>query len=180
MPYPSWFDSEYFSHHDEYLDNTIWCICNTTLPSLYRLLLHFSHIYNDCEECASSRYHYKYRRHVYEYDDEDKYKSKLENEDSEEIIIQIKNIIKKNPKMLKIKIIDMTPIELIIRLDKILDIEDTHPFLKHREHGKIRTNQHTLYEIKKYCEFEYLKYELVKTVELKYIKNSKHIGNDGT
>jgi len=176
--YMPWMNSEYWRPNIEYLDSATWCICNTNLPSLYRLLLHFSYIYTDCEECSSSRYKYKYRRHVYEYEDEDKYKSKLENEDSEEIIIQIKNLIKKNPKILKIKIIDMTPLELINSLDKILYVEDTHPFLKYREHCEIRTHQHTLYEILKFANFEYLKYELVKTVAFTYIKNSNHIGNN--
>ena len=165
---------------DEYLDNSIWCMCNTNLPSVYRLLLHFSSIYNDCEECSTSRYNYKYRRHIYEYDDEDKCKLKVENEDSEEIEIQIKNIIKKNPKILFEKVMNFTPLELIDILDKILDIEDTHPFLKYREHSKIRANQYTLYNIKKYANFEYLKYEIVKTVKSKYIEKSNHIGIDAT
>lgn len=180
MDYYSWMDSEYFNNQDEYLDDSSWCICNTNLPSLYRLLLHYSYIYTDCEKCSSSRYYYKYRRHVYEYDDEDKCKSKLENEDSEEIKIQIKNIIKKNPKILFKKVNNFTPLEFIDKLDNILDVEDTHPFLKCREHGKIRANQHSLYKIKQYANFEYLKYQIVKTVAFKYIKQSNHIGIDAT
>jgi hypothetical protein len=101
----------------------------------------------------------------------------LENKD---ILLKIKNIIKKNPEILKIKFMNMTPLEFINRLVKILDIETTDPYLKHRVYTEIRANQYYLYEIKKYGEFEYLKYELVKTVAFKYIKNANHIGIDGS
>ena len=174
----------YWNNTIEYLndleDETRWCICNNEIPSLYRLLLQFSYIYNDCNKCFSSRYHAKYRKHVYEYADEDKCKLDLENEDQEEILIQIKNIIKKNPKILYEKVNGITPLEFINKLDKILDIEDTHPFLKHREHCEIRRNQHSLNEILQFEKFEYLKYEIIKTVACKSIKNSNHNGADAT
>lgn len=173
-----WMHSEYWNSTTEYLDSTTWCICNSKLPSLYRLILHFSYIYTDCDTCSTYRYKYKYRKHIYEYADEDKQKLELENEDEDEIIIQIKNLIKNNPKIISMKVLDFTPIELITKLDKILDVEDTHPFLKYREHGEIRTNQHHLYEILKFANFEYLKYELVKSVAFRYIKNSNHIGHN--
>ena len=174
----NWMRSEYWNPNNEYLDIEIWCICNHTLPTIHRLLLHFSYIYNDCDICFGSRNEYKYRKHIYEEEDEDKIKLNLENEDDEEIIIQIKNIIKKNPKILYIKFLDFTPIEFINRLDNILDVEDTHPFLKYREHCKIRKNQHNLYEILKFAKFEYLTNELIKNSAYRYIKNSNHIGNN--
>ena len=57
-------------------------------------------------------------------------------------------------------------------------MEDTQPFLKYREHGEIRKNQHKLYEILKFAKFEYLKCELIKRTAYRYIKNSNHIGNN--
>ena len=170
-------DNDYWNSPCEYLDSTTWCMCNSNLPSLYRLILHFSYIYTDCDTCFKSRYKYKYRKHIYEYDDEDKDKLELENEDEDEIIIQIKNLIKKNPKVVSMKFLDFTPIEFIKKLDSILDVEDTFPFLKYREHSEIRLNQHYLYDILKIAKFEYLSYELVKAVAFRYIKNSNHIGN---
>ena len=173
-----WMLSEYWNSTYDYLDIDVWCICNHNLPSLYRLLLHFSYIYIDCEKCFIYRYEYKYRKHIYDDEDEDKKQLDLENEDEEEILIQIKNIIKINPKILYIKFLDFTPIEFINKLDTILDVEDTHPFLKYREHGEIRKNQHKLYEILKFAKFEYLKCELIKSTSYRYIKNSNHIGNN--
>ena len=175
--------SPYWDATVEYLDvledsGSNWCICNTKLPSLYRLVLHFSYIYTECDKCSYSRYKYKYRKHIYDDEDEDKKQLDLENEDEEEILIQIKNIIKINPKILYIKFLDFTPIEFINRLDNILDVEDIHPFLKHREHCKIRKNQYNLYEILKFAKFEYLKCELIKSTSYRYIKNSNHIGNN--
>jgi hypothetical protein len=175
----AWMDSEYWNSSSEYLDSSIWCVCNPKLPSLCRLILHFSYIYTDCDICFSSRYKYKYRKHIYEYADEDKHKLELENEDDDEILIQIKNLIKNNPKIVYMKMMDITPIELIHKLDTILDVEDTHPFLKHREHCKIRYNQHNLFEILKFAKIVYLNYELGKNVAFRYIKNSNHIGNRG-
>ena len=177
--------SSYWDATIEYLDvledsESNWCICNTKLPSLYRLVLQFSYIYTECDKCSNSRYQYKYRKHVYEYDDQDKYKLQLEHNDDEEILIQIKNIIKINPKIVYMKIMDITLLELINTLDNILEVEDTHPFLKHREHCEIRCNQHSLNEILKFAKFEYLKYEMLKNVAFRFIKNSNHIGTDVT
>ena len=166
------------------LDQSIWCLCNTNLPSLYRLLLHFSYVYTTCNRCFNSRYQYKYRRYVYEYADlnDDTYLGVSPNEDLDDIVIQIKNNIKnnikKNPKVLYTKVMNETPLELIIKLDTILEEEDHEPYLKFRHHCKIRGNQHTLYDIQKFAKFEYLKYELVKTVAFRYIKNSNHIGHN--
>lgn len=180
----AWMSMSYWDCKPECLDvledSSRWCICNTNLPSLHRLLLHFSYIYTDCDKCFNSRYEYRYRKHIYEYADEDKNKLKLENEDHEEIIIQIKNIIKKNPKIVYMKIMDITLLELINILDNILELETIYPFLKHREYCEIRCNQDSLHEIKKYGEFEYLKYELVKKVAFRFIKNSNHIGTDAS
>jgi hypothetical protein len=166
-------DSNYF--YDQ-----LWCLCNHNLPSLYRLLLHFSYIYTNCNKCFISRYKYKYRKHIYEYDDEDKDKLELENEDEDEINIQIKNIIKKNPKILYIKVLGFTPLEFINKLDNILEEEDNGPYLKYKNHCEIMTNKNYLYKILKFANFEYLKYEFVKGVAFRYIKNSKHIGNNAT
>ena len=162
----------------EYDDDNSLCICNPKNTVLDTHLLHFSYIYIDCEKCFIYRYEYKYRKHIYDDEDEDKKQLDLENEDEEEILIQIKNIIKINPKILYIKFLDFTPIEFINKLDTILDVEDTHPFLKYREHGEIRKNQHKLYEILKFAKFEYLKCELIKSTSYRYIKNSNHIGNN--
>ena len=176
----SWMNSDYWDANCNYIDGTIWCVCNTNLPSLYRLILHFSYIYTDCDKCFNSRYQYRNRKHIYEYADEDKYKLNIENEDDEEIVIQIKNSIKRNPKIVSMTIMNITLLELIDTLDDILEVEDKHPFLKHREHCEIRCNQHILSEIKKYAKIEYLNYELFKNVAFRYIKNSNHIGTDDT
>lgn len=176
----AWMNSDYWNNQNDYLYQDVWCICNTKLPSLYRLILHFSYIYDNCQECSEFKYNYRCRKHIYEYDDEDKDKLNLENEDSEEVEIQIKNIIKKNPKLLYIKFMNFTPLELINKLDKILDIEDTHPFLKYREHCQIRANQHCLYEIKKYAEFEYLKYELYKNIAFRDIQKLNNVGHNAS
>jgi hypothetical protein len=172
-------NNDYWNSPCEYLDSTTWCMCNFNLPSLYRLILHFSYIYTTCDTCSTSRYKYKYRKHIYEYADEDKHKLELENEDEDEIMIQIKNLIKKNPKVVSMKVLGFTLIEFISKLDAILDVEDTYEYLKYREHCEIRCNQHHLYDILKISNFEYLNYELVKSVAFRYIKNSNHIGNRG-
>ena len=70
-------------------------------------------------KCFHSRYEYQHRKHIYEYADEDKDKLDAENTDIDEINIQIKNIIKKNPKILFRKVANITPLELINKLDDI-------------------------------------------------------------
>jgi hypothetical protein len=173
-------NSDNLDYHDDCIETYNWCICNTNLPSLYRLLLHFSYVYTSCNKCFHSRYEYQHRKHIYEYADEDKVKLDLENKDIDEVDIQIKNIIKKNAKILYIKFINITPLEFIDKLDKILEEEDNEPYLKYRHHCEIRRNQHYLYEILIFAKFEYLKYELVKKVAFRYIRNSNHVGNNAT
>jgi hypothetical protein len=164
-----------------YLDKEKWCVCNPNLPSLYRLLLHFSYVYTTCDTCHTVKYKYKHRRYIYENEDlqDHTYSGELENEDLEDIILQIKNSIKQNPKVLFIKVMDLTPLELITRLNTILEEEHNDPFLKYMYHCQIRMNQCDLDHIQKFAKFEYLKYELVTTVAYRYIQNSNHIGNNG-
>jgi len=154
-------ETDYLYSDDVYLDDNIWCICNTTLPLLYRLILYFSYLYDKCGECC--------RYKIVDIID------MLENKD---ILLKIKNIIKKNLKILQIKFMDMTPLEFINRLYKILDIETTQPYLKHRVYAQIRANQHYLYKIEKYINIEHPKYLLEKNFAFIYIKNSNHIGNN--
>ena len=154
-------ESDYLYSDDVYLDETIWCVCNTTLPVLYRLILYFSYLYDKCGECC--------RLKIVDIVD------MLENKD---ILLKIKNIIKKNPKILQIKFMNMSLLEFVNRLVKILDIETTAPYLKHRVYAQIRANQHYLYKIEKFINIEYPKYLLEKSFAFIYIKNSHHIGNN--
>ena len=157
----TWMNSDYFIDDCDYLDEDLWCTCNCSVPLLYRLILEFSYLYETCRECNPD----------YTTDETIDYK---------EILMQIKNIIRKNPNVLTTKMMDMTPMDFINRLDKILDKEDTHPFLKYREHAQIRANQHSLYTIKKFIIIEYPQEQLEKKFAFRYIKNSNHIGNDET
>lgn len=174
-----WMDSICLDSDCEYLDEIhghnefSWCVCNNTLPTLYRLLLHFSYLYKTCRECRMIRYKYENR---YKY--EDKYFENPELIDNQEISIQIKNIIKKNTKIIHAKFMNMTPVEFIIRLYKCVHVEDIDPFLKHRNHQKIRCSQHYLSEINKFINIQYKVYELEKSFAFIYIKHSNHIGND--
>ena len=154
-------ETDYLYSDDVYLDETIWCVCNTTLPLLYRLILYFSYLYDKCCDC----------RHIEIVDIVDM----LENKD---IILKIKNIIKKNLKILQIKFMNMSPLEFVNRLVKILNIETEYPYLKHRVYAQIRANQYYLYQIENFINIEYPKYLLEKNFAFIYIKNSNHIGNN--
>jgi hypothetical protein len=143
------------------------CHCNPKNSELDKHLLCFSDLYTDCNLCLN-----------YTHDDREEHDKNEESFNTDEAYKEIKNLITQKPELVfKKNYMGMYPLEFINLLYKVLR-------LKHdgNDNGKgtlyaLSIKEH-LDKIIHTIELEYFKYDLLKSVAFRYIKNSNHIGNN--
>ena len=140
------------------------CYCNSKNTKLDELILCFSYLLTDCKKCFIDYGDYSDCEFEYEFDgnNEGTYK-------------EFKKLIKQNPEIVFIKNnFGLYPLELVELLFKTyIDTYNSYDNI----HGFAKISLIYLRKIKNDLLYEYVKYELTKTVAFRYIKNLKYIGN---
>jgi hypothetical protein len=157
-----------YSNDNNYSNDDGLCHCNPKNTELDKHLLCFSDLFTDCNLCLN-----------YKIDDTEEHDDNEEdfNTDTEyDIII---NVIKQNPEVIFMKnYLGLYPLDFIDLLYDVLQLK-----YNGNDNGKgtyyALSIQEYLGKIKKTIKYEYLKYDLCKSVAFRYIKNSNHIGNNG-
>ena len=141
------------------------CYCNPKNTKLDELILCFSYLLTDCKKCFIDYGNYSDCEFDYEFDGNNK-----------GTYNECKNLIKQHPELVfKKNNFGLYPLELVELLFQTY-ISCYHSYDNIKGFAKISLTY--LRKIKKDLLYEYLKYELVKNVAFRYIKNSNHIGNN--
>jgi hypothetical protein len=136
------------------------CYCNPKNTKLDELILCFSYLLTDCKKCFID----------YGDDNENEFDSNTEGTYNE-----FKTLILSKPELVFTKNnIGLYPLELVELLFQTY-ISCYHSYDNIKGFAQISLTY--LRKIKNDLLYEYLKYELVKNVAFRYIKNSNHIGN---
>ena len=156
-------DSSEFS--DDPVDEI--CYCNPKNTKLDELILCFSYLLTDCKRCFIDYGDYSDSEFDYEFDGNTKGSYN-----------ECKTLIKQHPELVFTKNnFGLYPLELVELLFKTyISCYTSYDNIK----GFAKISLNYLRKIKNDLLYEYLKYELVKTVAFRYIKNSNHIGNHAT
>ena len=142
------------------------CYCNPKNTELDILILSFSYLLTDCNKCLRN---YRYDCNYNESDDEFDGNNKGTYQ-------EFKELIKQKPELVFIKNnFGLYPLELVDLIDQSF-FECYHSYPKMC--GFAAVSFTFLCKIRNDLWNEYLKAELVKSVALRYIKNSNHIGNN--
>jgi hypothetical protein len=143
------------------------CYCNPKNTKLDELILCFSYLLTDCKKCFIDYGNYSDCEFEYEFDGNNK-----------GTYNECKTLIKKYPELVFTKNnFGLYPLELVELLFQTY-IYCYHSYDNIKGFAQISLTY--LRKIKNDLLYEYLKYELVKNVAFRYIKNSNHIGNNAT
>jgi hypothetical protein len=143
------------------------CHCNPKNTELDKLLLCFSDLYTDCKLCNN-----------YLVDDNEEHDANEENFNTDEAYKEIKTLIQLKPEVVFMKnYMGMYPLEFIDLLYKVLRLKHDGNDNGHGTGYALSIKEH-LNKIQKMIELEYFKYDLLKIVAFRYIKNANHIGNN--
>lgn len=167
---PSYNNYSYFGIREDIYDITDMpkdeiCYCNPKNTKLDELILCFSYLLTDCKKCFIDYGNYNDCEFDYEFDGNNK-----------GTYNECKNLIKQHPELVfKKNNFGLYPLELVELLFQTY-ISCYHSYDNVKGFAQISLNY--LRKIKNDLLYEYLKYELVKNVAFRYIKNSNHIGNN--
>jgi hypothetical protein len=152
---------------DEFSDDPVdeICYCNPKNTKLDELILSFSYLLTDCRRCFIDYGDYSDNEFEYEFDGNNK-----------GTYNEFKNLIKQIPDFVFTKNnVGLYPLELVeLLFQTYISCYSSYDNIK----GFANISLTYLRKIKSDLLYEYLKYELVKNVAFRYIKNSNHIGNN--
>ena len=165
-------DIDYIGNRDDNLDDNLdeepideICYCNPKNTKLDELILCFSYLLTDCKKCFIDYGDYSDSEFDYEFD-----------YNTEGTYIECKKVIKQHPELVfKQNKFGLYPLELVELIFQNY-ISCYHNYDNVKGFAKISLTY--LRKIKQDLLYEYLKYELVKTVAFRYIKKSNYIGNN--
>jgi hypothetical protein len=167
---PSYNNYSYFGIREDIYDITDMprdeiCYCNPKNTKLDELILCFSYLLTDCKRCFIDYGNYSDCEFDYEFDGNNK-----------GTYNECKKLIKQHPELVfKKNNFGLYPLELVELLFQTY-ISCYHSYDNVKGFAQISLTY--LRKIKNDLLYEYLKYELVKNVAFRYIKNSNHIGNN--
>lgn len=147
------------------ISRDVICYCNPKNTKLDELILCFSYLLTDCKKCFIDYGNYSDCEFDYEFDGNNK-----------GTYDKFKNLIKQDPKLVFTKNnFGLYPLELVeLLFQTYIYCYTSYDNIK----GFAQISLTYLRKIKNDLLYEYLKYELVKNVAFRYIKNSNHIGNN--